>query len=352
MPPLRVAVVGVGHLGKEHARVYSEIPDSKLVTVIDIDESRAKAIAEKWGAAWQTGLYNLRGRIEAASVVVPTQYHFYVTSILLQQGIAVLVEKPMTDNVDQAEALVDMAERIGVPLQVGHIERFNPAFAGMQKYQLKPTFIECDRLAPFSFRSADVGVVFDLMIHDIDIVHHVVESPLKGVEAVGVDMLTNHEDIANARLTFRNGCVADLTASRAAVKGERRMRMFSSDCFATVDYGQRKAQIYRKSPELTIASIRARHKDVKRLLELKKFQFGDLLSVEEVKVDEYEPLRKEIEAFVTAVQKKTKPLVPGEDGLRAVRTATEVLKEIRKNLKRLGRTPDKDMGTSRATRLQ
>jgi len=348
MPPLRVAVIGVGHLGKEHARVYSEIPDAKLVTVIDVDESRAKMIAEKSGAAWQTTFHNLRGRVDAASVVVPTQFHFHVTSTLLQQGIAALVEKPMTDNLDQAQALVDMAERVGVPMQVGHIERFNPAFVAMQKYRLKPTFIECDRLAPFSFRSADVGVVFDLMIHDIDLVHHVVDSPLKSVAAVGVDMLTNHEDIANARLTFRNGCVADLTASRAAVKAERRMRMFSSDCFASIDFGQRKAQIYRKSPELTIASIRARHKDVKRLLDLKKFQFGDLLSVEEVKVEEYEPLRRELEAFVTAVQKKTRPLVPGEDGLRAVRTAMEVLKEIRKNLKLIGRTPDRNMGTSAA----
>ncbi len=332
MSPLKAAVVGVGHLGKEHARIYSSLPDVTLVAVADVDESQAKSIARKRRCDWTTSYEELVGKVDLVSVVVPTIAHSEVSLPFLRNGTAVLVEKPITGDLESAEALVAEARAANATLQVGHIERFNPALAAIRKHKIVPKFIECHRLSPFKFRSADVGVVFDLMIHDIDIVHHLAASKLKHLDAVGVNVISPKEDIANVRLVFENGCVANVTASRVSVKTMRKIRIFSETCYASIDYEKRKALIYRKSPKLTLANIEAKKRGLSGILDLVGLDFGDMLTIENVKLDDYEPLRKEIESFVECVREGKEPVVPGEDAVRAVGTATAILKSIEEHL--------------------
>jgi predicted dehydrogenase len=335
--PLKVGVIGVGHLGKEHARIYEDMRDAELVGVVDSDAETARAIAKKCRTEWSEDPAFLLDKAEAVSVVVPTVQHAAVALPFLERGISVLVEKPMTFRVEEAVSLVEAAAKSGAKLQVGHVERFNPGFRAIAAHNMKPLFIECHRLSPFRFRSADIGVVFDLMIHDLDIIHCLVQSDVKRVEAIGVPVITAHEDIANARIIFDNGCVANLTASRVSLKSMRRIRFFAPDCYVTIDTMDKKASVYRKKPGFNEVARKLRDaSNMRIMLEMRKLAYGDLVDIQNLSLGEEEPLRAELASFVTCVRENRRPEVPGEDGVRAVRLAQDILADLRRNLKEAG----------------
>jgi len=328
---LKAAVVGVGHLGKEHARIYGGLSDVDLVAVVDIDEAKAKKYASLYACRACTDAKDVLGLIDLASVVVPTVIHREITELLLEAGVNVLVEKPMAANLEEAKSMVRTARASGKILQVGHVERFNPVIAALEEMRVKPKFIECHRLSPFTFRSADIGVVFDLMIHDLDIILHLADSPIKRLDACGVDVISDHEDIANARILFQNGCVANVTASRVSFNRMRKLRVFSEDAYISLDYMKKEGVIYKKSPKLTYKVLKESARKVKSIEDLKTPAFEDLLEVRNIKIDDYEPLYREIESFVHCVWTGEKPVVSGLEGARAIQAAEAVLKAIKKH---------------------
>ena len=303
--PVRAAVVGVGYLGAFHAEKYATLPGVELVAVVDADRDRAAVIGARVGAPALERIESLFGRVDCASIAVPTPAHFAVAATLLEHGIDVLVEKPITATLDQGRQLVALAAARGRILQVGHLERFNPAIRSLGGVLTKPRFIECHRLAPFTERGTEVDVILDLMIHDLDVILSVVDAPLERVEAVGVPVLSESADIANARLRFADGTIANVTASRVATKRERKIRFFQADTYVAVDYGDRSIRIYRRLPAADggLASLDASEQ-----------HFSDA-----------DPLFDEIEAFVASVRTRATPLV---DGITAVRVM-EVAERIR-----------------------
>lgn len=309
MSKIRTAVIGVGHLGKYHARICAESPHIELVAVVDVKEDVARHVAQEHGVAFATDVREVLDRIDAAHVVVPTDKHFAVTKLLLEAGKHVLLEKPMASTVAEADELLALARRADRVLQVGHVERFNPAILGIQKVLTQPIFIEVHRLSPFNPRGTEVGVVLDLMIHDLDIILHLVRSDVEHIEAVGVPVLTEKEDIANARLTFANGCVANVTASRVSAERMRKIRFFQSDAYISLDYVAQNAKIYRRA--------------------------GWQILDEVINFSGEQPLQKEIQSFVESVQRGTRPLVSGEDGRNALAVATRVTDAVYAHLQRL-----------------
>jgi predicted dehydrogenase len=337
MEPLRVGVVGVGSLGQHHARVYRELSCTELVGVVDADEAAAKRVGKKNRTEWSADLDLLLDKAQAVSVAVPTIYHHDVAMKFLERGISVLVEKPMTFSVEEAEALVRVAAENNAKLQVGHIERFNPGFKAIADHDLHPVFIECDRLSPFRFRSTDVSVVFDLMIHDLDIVQHLVGSEIVRIDAVGVPVISKYEDIANARIVFKSGCVANLTSSRVSMKSLRKIRVFSPNCYVAIDTQEKEAHIYRKGEGFD--QVAEKLKDAGNLAmlnEMRKMVFGDLVHSEKIKLDDVEPLKAELESFATAVIEDREPEVTGEDGVKAVRVAADVVAALRTHMETTG----------------
>lgn len=302
---LRAAVVGVGYLGRFHAQKYRANGQADLVAVVDADPERAALVAGELGVAALTDHRQLAGRVDCASVSVPTPLHHDVARDLMEMGIDVLVEKPLTTTVDEGKALVELAVRGGRVLQVGHLERFNPAIQAIVGRVSQPRFLECQRLAPFSERGTDVDVVLDLMIHDLDLILSMVQSPVRAVDAIGVPVLTASVDIANARIRFANGCIANVTASRVSLKRERKLRLFQEDAYLSVDFDERRVRMCRREP-------------------MPDGQFS--LSFEDLEVAEGDALRLEIDAFLRAVRARETPPVSGWDGLRALEVA-EVIRE-------------------------
>ncbi len=331
---LKIAVIGTGHLGKEHARIYSEIPEVNLVGVVDINESVGEAVAKRCNTKYYSSFKEILNKVDAASVVVPTKSHYEITKELLKNGIHVLVEKPMTGTVSEAEDLIKLSRQNSTILQPGYIERFNPALEAIQKLDISIKFIECHRLSPFTFRSADIGVVLDLMIHDIDIILYLSKSKVKRIDAVGVNVISDKEDIANARIQFENGCVANLTASRVSFEPMRKIRLFSENSYISLDYQKQEALIYKKSPTLTLKSIDTESAGVSTIRDLKNFSFGDLLKIERIKMNNQEPLKKELESFINCIINGEQPVVSGEEGIKAIKTAAIIREEIYKNLKK------------------
>lgn len=304
---LPVAVIGVGYLGKFHAEKYASSEKANLIGVVDIDGDRAREIGQSVGAPAFTDYHELFGRIRCASIAVPTRYHHQVARDFLDAGIDVLVEKPLTANLTEANELVALAAAKGALLQVGHLERFNPAIRRLEGVIKDPKFVECHRLAPFIERGTDVDVVLDLMIHDIDVIISLVRSPILRVESVGVPVLTEMPDIANARITFENGCIANVTASRVSIKRERKVRFFQPDAYISIDYDQRRAQIYHKpKPGAGWLDIRAENIEIKD---------GDALA-------------DEIDSFLDCVRTRTPPLVGGIEALRALEIASMISAQL------------------------
>ena len=333
MSRLKVAVIGVGHLGKEHARVYAELPGVELVGVVDIQRKQAEKIAQQYNTQYFLNHKEVIDKVAAVSIAVPTKAHYGIAKDFLQHGVHVMIEKPMTGTVSEARELIAISKAKGVVLQVGYIERFNPAIDAIKKLSINPRFIECHRLSPFTFRSADIGVVLDLMIHDIDIILHITGSKVKKFDAVGVNVISDKEDIANVRIQFQNGCVANVTASRVSITSMRKMRLFSENSYISIDYQKKDALIYKKSPKLTLKALNISEMDVSTIADLKSYVFGDLLKIEHIKMDNCEPLKKELESFVDCIVEHKEPVVSGEEGLKAIEVANDILCEIEKNLK-------------------
>lgn len=304
---LRAAVVGVGHLGRYHAEKYAAHPEVTLTAVVDRDEARARAVGEALGVPPLTDCRALAGKVDCASVAVPTPSHYRVARDLLESGIDVLVEKPLTTSVDEGKALLELAVRGGRVLQVGHLERFNPAIRALGGRVTEPRFIECQRLAQFGERGIDVDVVLDLMIHDLDLILTMVASPVRAVEAVGVPVLTPSVDIANARLRFANGCIANLTASRVSLRRERKLRIFQPDAYFSIDFDERRGRVVRREPDGTGQPS---------------------LTFEDLEVREGDALEEEIDAFVQAVRARQPPPVTGWDGLRALEVAHVIRESV------------------------
>jgi predicted dehydrogenase len=326
----RVAVVGVGHLGRHHARLFGELP-CRLVAVADPDAKARAFAAGTYGVPALADYRELAGQVDAVSVVVPTKLHREVGAFFLGHGVDVLVEKPIARTAADGQALVDLAAQHGRVLQVGHVERFNPALEGIAEIGKSARYIESQRLAPFSFRSTDIGVVLDLMIHDLDLVLALVQSPIASVEAFGGAVFTPAEDMASAIIKFQNGAVAHLTANRVALKPLRRMRVFSKRGYASLDFQTAQGMIVEKTPgwdfeKLDLASI-----DRSEVGDLWKFVFDGLLKVQNLELAAGNPLRDELAAFLRCIADRSEPRVAGRDGVAAVAAAEQVLAAIAKN---------------------
>lgn len=311
MEPLRLAVIGVGRIGAHHARILAETPGVALTAVCDPDSKRREAAAKKTGAEPLADPSEVPSRADAAVVAAPTSLHAEVALALLGAGLHVLVEKPIARSLDEAERMVAAARSAGRVLQVGHVERFNPAVRAALPFVTEPRFIEAHRLSPFPERSLDVGVVLDVMIHDLDLLLLLVGAPVERVDAVGTPVLTDKEDIANARITFRGGCVANVTASRVSVSAMRKIRVFGRDRYVSIDTHKGDAVIYRKRPGAAHVESMS---DIERIAP---------------KIEKAEPLRLELEAFVAACRAGRPAEVPGEAGRDALGLALEVLRRIR-----------------------
>jgi len=309
MKKLRTAVVGVGYLGQFHAEKYAQLPNAELVAVVDADRQRADEIAAKLGSRGVTDYRQILDEVDAVSIVVPTQYHFEVARAFLERGVHVLLEKPITTTLAEADELIRIARERQAVFQVGHLERFNPVVMALDGILTRPGFIESVRIAPFKPRGTDVNVVLDLMIHDIDIIQNIVGSPVKQINSIGAPVFTDEEDIANARIQFMNGCVANVTASRISLKSERRMRIFQPDSYVSVDFQSKKLAVFRKGDGEMFPGV----PNVQ--MEEKTFEQGDAL-------------KSEIESFLDSVVSGKPPVVTGEDGRRALETALLINKKL------------------------
>jgi predicted dehydrogenase len=306
---IRSAVVGVGYLGQFHAEKYAMLPNTELVAVVDSDPERAATVAGKVGTRACADYREVIDRVDAVSIVVPTRFHFEVARAFLEKGVHVLLEKPITTTLAEADELIRIAAEHRAVLQVGHLERFNPVVMALDGLLTGPGFIESIRIAPFKPRGTDVNVVLDLMIHDIDIIQHILNSPIKQINSIGAPVFTGEEDIANARIQFENGCVANVTASRISLKSERKMRIFQAESYISVDFQNKKLAVFRKGDGEMFPGV----PDVK---------------MEEQCFEQTDALKCEIEAFLDAIITGKPPVVTGEDGRRALETALLINKKL------------------------
>ena len=305
LKPLRTAVIGVGYLGRFHAQKYRDLPQSNLVAIVDAHRETAERVGAELRVASFTDYREVIGQVDAVSVAVPTPLHHEVATAFLENGIHVLVEKPITTTVAEAKSLIELAKRRRCVLQVGHLERFNPAILAAVRGMKTPRFVESHRLAPFKQRGTDVSVVLDLMIHDIDLIQELVGQPIEHIDAIGSKVFSGDIDIANARIRFAGGCVANTTASRISMKQERKIRIFQDDAYLSIDLQQKILTVIRKKNGDPVESVAQ-------------------VAIEEQSFDQGDALRSEIEAFLLAVRERSIPVVTGEDGLRALETAIRI----------------------------
>lgn len=298
----RVGVVGVGHIGKNHARLYAELATAQFTAIYDTDRAVAQARSAEFGVAAAESLQEFAEQVDAASIATPTSTHFEIGRELLARGKHLLVEKPIADNTAHASELAELAAARGLVLQVGHVERFNPVLGALEKRLTNPRFIEAHRLSPFPNRSTDIGVVLDLMIHDLEIILHLVRSPVQTIDAVGVPVLSRGEDIANARLRFENGCVANITSSRISPERMRKIRVFQENAYLSLDYQNQTGEMYRRTAE------------------------G--LTKEEVEIEREEPLKRQLASFVECATTGRAPRVSGFQAAAALELAVEITKRI------------------------
>ncbi|MFA5143408.1 MAG: Gfo/Idh/MocA family oxidoreductase [Candidatus Omnitrophota bacterium] len=308
MEKLKVAVIGAGRLGGFHTKVYSRLTKHvKLIGVCDCNLERSLEIGKKFHTASYSDHEDLFGKVDAVSIAVPTSLHYNMAKDFLNHNIHVLIEKPITKTLSEADELIDIAKERNLIIQVGHIERFNSAVMAIEPYLVKPKFIECQRLGPFQKRVEDVGVVLDLMIHDIDIVLGLIKQDVTNIEAVGLSTISNFEDVANVRLTFEDGTIADITASRVTKDVVRKMRIFQEESYVSLDYVTQDAAIFRKT--------------------------GDKIIKERIKIKKKEPLKKELKSFIECVRTGKKPIVSGVEGRRALAVALAIIEKINPDAK-------------------
>jgi len=299
---VKVGVAGVGHMGKEHARIYSELQEAELVGVHDSNPDTARKIAAKCKTRAFGSLEEMVDAVDAASIVTPTTTHLAIAEPFLRKGKHVLVEKPIAMDTAEARKLVDLAEKHGAKLAVGHVERFNPVLVALEERLGRPRFIEAHRLSPYPGRSTDIGVVMDLMIHDLEIILHLVRSPVTSVDAVGVPVLSKGEDIANARIRFANGCVANLTTSRISPEKLRKIRVFQDDAYLSLDYMKQEGEIYKR--------------------------LDGKITRDKIPVMKGEPLKNQLAEFVMNVRENTDPRVAGAHGFEALKLASQICGQI------------------------
>ena len=307
---IRTAVIGVGYLGRFHAQKYAQLEGSKLIGVVDQNQEAAQAVGAELGVPVHTDYREILGKVDAVSLAVPTPLHHAIGRELLDSGIHVLIEKPISTTAQEAQELIDIARKRQCVLQVGHLERFNPAIVAAVARLKTPRFVESHRLAPFKQRGTDVSVVLDLMIHDIDLIQELVGQPIESIDAIGSSVFSGEIDIVNARLRFKGGCVANTTASRISLKQERKIRIFQDDAYLSIDMQQKILSVIRKKDTDTAVESPAQ------------------VSIEEESFEQGDALRDEIAAFLNAVRTKTEPVVSGEDGLRALETAIRIAEQV------------------------
>ena len=305
MKKLRVGVVGVGHIGTNHARLYSEITSADFTTVYDIDSTRANSVAKKFGANVAKSLDEFSELVDAASVATPTGSHYEIARGLLEKGKHLLVEKPITENPQDATELAELAAGNRLILQVGHVERFNPVLSALEARLTHPRFIEAHRLSSYPNRSTDIGVVLDLMIHDLEIILHLVRSPVKNIDAVGVPVLSKGEDIANARIRFENGCVANVTSSRISPERMRKIRVFQEDTYLSLDYERQSGEIYRRE--------------------------SGKITRDKVPIEREEPLKQQLVSFIECAGSGREPRVSGFQAIAALELAVEITRKMTKS---------------------
>ncbi len=301
--PLKAGVVGVGHIGKNHARIYSEITNCSLAAILDTRRPVAESITKKHGGVAVSSLAELIDLVDVVSLATPTTTHWELARELISHGKHVLVEKPITETTAQAEELAELAAQENVILQVGHVERFNPVLDELEKRLGNPRFIEAHRLSPYPDRSTDIGVVLDLMIHDLEIILHLVRSEVSHLDVVGIPVLSSSEDIANARIRFASGCVANITASRISPEKMRKIRVFQDEAYLSLDYGNQSGEIYRRE--------------------------NGRISRDKVAVEKGEPLKRQLEAFVCCARDGSKPMVSGYEATAALDLALQITAKIK-----------------------
>lgn len=318
-------------MGAIHAKVYSQLDECRLVAVADSDPVRAEALAQKHGCAAITDCAELIGQVDAVTISAPTIQHRQLAGKFIEHGIAVMIEKPLAASVEQGRQIVDLARRKNVVVAVGHSERCNPVVQAMKRLNIEPKFIEANRISPYPFRSMDIGVVLDVMIHDIDIILSLAASPIRKVDAVGVNVIGEHEDICNARIVFENGCIANITASRLAIKTERKVRVFSSQAYLSLDYLKKEGIVIKADGNVDVVDwIRQKQQQT-------DFDFGDvnwmdLLHIEQLDIQDAEPLRVEQQAFLKAVAGESdRPEVTAEEGLAAMECAEQILQAVKQH---------------------
>ena len=330
MDKLKIAVIGTGHLGKFHIKMLKQIDDCELVGIYDVDSTAAKSAGDEFRVNVFKSLEELIGNAEAVSIATITGAHHEVAKRCLENNLHVFIEKPITADINQAEELVKIAKEKNLNLQVGHIERFNPALISLEKYLIKPMFIQTDRLAQFNPRGTDVAVVLDLMIHDIDIILSLIKSEVKDIQASGVAVVSNSIDIANARIEFENGAIANVTASRISQKKMRKMRIFQSDNYIALDFITGVSEVYRL--------VSTDEKLNSGFISFGEIGIGDkkkMVVYEQPEIKEINALKYELDLFVKSVLKKEPPVVSGEDGLRALKVAKQIMSKIEESRRKL-----------------
>jgi len=331
MDKLKVAVVGAGKMGTIHAKVYDQLDICDLVAVVDVDMEKAKALADKYRCKAYNDCAEIIGKVDAVTIASPTVYHLELAEKFISNKIAVMIEKPLAVNSDQGRRIVALADANGVVVAVGHSERCNPVVQAMKRLDIEPKFIESNRISPYPFRSTDVGVVLDVMIHDIDIILSMAASKIKKVEAVGVNVIDKHEDICNARVVFENGCIANITASRLALKTERRVRVFSRQAYLSMDYFRKTGIVIKADPNTDLVEW-IKEKQAQGNFDFSTVSWPDLLHIEEIQIDDREPLRVEQESFLAAVADDSKkPEVGVDEGLAAIELAEMILDSIKQH---------------------
>lgn len=320
MKTIKTAVIGTGYLGEFHAQKYQQLKQTDLVAVVDTDLQRAQAIAKQCKTDALTDYTTLVGQVDAVSIVTPTQTHYEIGKFCLEHGIHVLMEKPITVTIDEAQTLIDLAAQHQLVLQVGYLERFNPILVHSMDRIHNPQFFESNRIMPFNPRNKDVNVVLDLMIHDIDLIQTIVNSPIQSIDASGACVLTQKIDIANARIHFESGCIANVTASRVSLKAERKMRIFQADAYFSLDFQDKQATICTKGKGEMLPGIPAIKRDV-------------------YKAKKADPLFDEINAFANSIILKKPAMVPGEAGKQALETALRITDQVQADLEKRGLLP-------------
>lgn len=330
-PRIRTAVVGAGKMGAIHAKVYSQLPQSELVAVVDVDANKSQGLADRYNCLASTDCAEIVDKVDAVTIATPTVTHLALAKIFIKNKIAVLIEKPLAANVREGKKIVALAKKHNVVVAVGHSERCNPVAQAIKRLDIEPKFIEANRISPYPFRSTDVGVVLDVMIHDIDIILSLAASKITRVDAVGVNVVEEEEDICNARIVFDSGCIANITASRLGLRTERRVRVFSKQAYLSMDYLKKSGIIIKADPNINVVKWIQEQKEA-GTFDLTTVNWPDLLHVEQLDIDDKEPIRLEQDAFLQAVtNRELTPEVSAQEGLAALECAKKILTSVKKH---------------------